>query len=306
MENYNEPWEGGGISGWARDCLQYREIQKLIYRAVKSVDPKVRVLGTSSIMNTEDKLYSDGSDEFDQYIDVFTDHYVVPEACYGPMVARARGKESMETETWFVGTEYQLPQGVAQILASGQNHVSPWHPRVLFENVPGGNEKSIIPSPVVAATAAFNYFVTGRPFEKIVFQNHLPWVFQFGKDDDPKALLVVFGQLVSIGSTDVKDRLWAQVDGSPGGEMIIDNADGLLQFYDLSGNPCYVGEKEVKLPMSVFPTYITCAKGPKAAAERLAKTADQRETSCRDFAARFHDSAHGQGSRTGRGLAQLP
>ena len=28
VENYNEPWEGGGISGWARDCLQYREIQK--------------------------------------------------------------------------------------------------------------------------------------------------------------------------------------------------------------------------------------------------------------------------------------
>ncbi len=293
VENYNEPWEGGGISGWARDCLQYREIQKLIYRAAKSIDPKVRVLGTSSITNTEDKLYSDGSDEFNQYIDVFTDHYVVPRACYGPMVARAHGKESMETETWFVGTEYQLPQGVAQILACGQNHVSPWHPRVLYENVPGGNEKSIIPSPVVAATAAFNYFVTGRTFERIVFQNHLPWVFQFGKDTDPNALLVVFGQLVSMGSTDVKDRLWAQVDGSPGGEMIIDNADGLLRFYDLSGNPCHVGEKEVKLPMSVFPTYITCAKGPKAAAERLARVriSGKRpvEILPRDFATRITD-----------------
>ena len=270
VENYNEPWEGGGISGWARDCLQYREIQKLIHRAVKSVDPKIRVLGTSSIMNTEDKFYSDGSNEFDQYVDVFTDHYVVPRGCYGPMVARARGKESMETETWFVGTEYQLPQGVAQFLASGQNHISPWHPRVLFENVPGGNEESIIPSPVVAATAAFNYFVTGRPFEKIVFKDHLPWVFQFGGDEDPNALLVVFGQLVSIGSTDVRDRLWAQVDGTPGGEIVIDNADGLLKFYDLSGNPSYVGDKSVKLPMSIFPAYITCAKGPKAAAERLA------------------------------------
>ena len=67
---------------------------------------------------------------------------------------------------------------------------------------------------------------------------------------------MVFGQLVGIGSNDVKDRLWAQVDGSPGGEMIIDNADGLLQFYDLSGNPCYAGEKEVKLPMSALPTYV--------------------------------------------------
>ena len=30
VENYNEPWEGGGISGWARDMLQYRALQKLI------------------------------------------------------------------------------------------------------------------------------------------------------------------------------------------------------------------------------------------------------------------------------------
>jgi hypothetical protein len=271
VENYNEPWEGGGISGWARDCLQYREIQKLITRAVKSVDPRIKVLGASSIMNTEDKLYSEGGNEMDPFIDVFTDHYVVPRGCYGPMIARARGKKSMETETWFVGTEYQLPQGAAQFLASGQNSVSPWHPRVLFETVPGGNDEAIIPSPVVAATAAFNYFVTGRPFEKMVFKDHLPWVFQFGKDDDPNALVVVFGQLVSIGSTDARDRLWHQVDSSPGGEMVIDNSDGLLRFYDLSGNPAYVGEKTIKLPMSIFPSYITCAKGPKAAVERLAQ-----------------------------------
>lgn len=53
--------------------------------------------------------------------------------------------------------------------------------------------------------------------------------------------------------------------------MIIDNSDGLLRFYDLSGNPAYVGEKTVKLPTSIFPSYITSAKGPKAAAQRLAQ-----------------------------------
>lgn len=278
VENYNEPWEGGGISGWARDCLQYREIQRLIARAAHSVDPRIKVLGACSIMNTEDKFYSDGTSDMDPYVDVFTDHYVVPRGCYGPMVARAHGKQSMETETWFVGTEYQLPQGLVQFLASGQSRMSPWHPRVLFENLPGGTDESIIPSPVVAATAAFNHFVTGRPFERVVFMNHLPWVFQFGKDEDPQALLVMFGQLVPIGSNSPRDILWSQVNASPGGEMVIDNSDGLLQFYDLSGNPCYVGEKTVKLPMNIFPSYITCAKGPKAAAERLSqmKIADKR------------------------------
>ena len=269
LENYNEPWEGGGISGWARDCLQYREIQKTIARAAHSVDPRIRVLGTSSVMNTEDKLFSDGSPEFDQYIDIFTDHYVVPPMCYGPLVARLHGKQSMETETWIVGTEYQLPQVVAQFMAAGQARISPWHPRALFDNVPRGKDPTLMPTPVVAATAAFNHFVTGKAFEKLVFADHLPWVFQFGRDDDKEALLVVFGQLIDMGNP--KNRLWSQVDGVAGGTMTIDNHDGLLKFFDLSGNPTYERQKTVQLPMTIFPSYITCAKGPKAAAARLAQ-----------------------------------
>jgi hypothetical protein len=270
IENYNEPWEGGGISGWARDCLQYREIQKTIARAARSVSPQIRLLAASSIMNTEDKLYSDGSREFDQYLDVFTDHYVVPCMCYGPMVAKAHGKESMETETWFVGTEYQLPQGVAQFMAAGQKRISPWHPRALFDNVPGGKDETLMPTPLVAATAAFNRFVSGKSFAKMVFHDRLPWVFQFGADDDPNALLVLFGQLIQIGGNNPKESLWPQVDAVAGGEMVVDNNDALLKFYDLAGNPLHEGEKTVKLPMSIQPSYITCAKGPAAAAARLA------------------------------------
>jgi len=293
LENYNEPWEGGGISGWARDCLEYREIQRTIGRAARSVSPDIRLLAASSIMNTEDKLYSDGSDEFDQYVDIFTDHYVVPVGCYGPMVAASRGKWSMETETWFVGAEYQLPQALAQFMASGQKRIAPWHPRVLFDEAPGVPDTKLFPTPVVAATATFNYFVTGKEFERLVFHDHLPWVFQFGKDDDKDALLVMFGQLVSIGDDSVKCRLWAQVDGTSGGEMVIDNADGLLKFHDLAGNPAYVGEKTVTLPMSIFPTYILCDKGPKAAAERIkaAKITGKRpvEIIPRDFATPLAD-----------------
>jgi len=269
LENYNEPWEGGGISGWARDCLEYREIQRTIARGARKVSPDIRILAASSIMNTEDKLYSDGSDEFDQYVDVFTDHYVVPANCYGPMVAAKRGKWSMETETWFVNAEYLLPQAVAQFMASGQKRIAPWHPSMLFDAVPGVDDARLIPAPVVAATAAFNYFVTGKEFERVVFLDHLPWVFQFGKDDDKDALLVMFGQLFSIGDDSPKARPWAQVDSADGGEMTIDNGDGLLKFYDLAGNPTYVGEKTVTLPMTIFPTYILCDKGPKAAAERI-------------------------------------
>ncbi|HEY8666268.1 MAG TPA: hypothetical protein VIL86_06370, partial [Tepidisphaeraceae bacterium] len=117
----------------------------------------------------------------------------------------------------------------------------------------------------------FNYFVTGKTFEKMVFKDHLPWVFQFGKDDDKDALLVMFGQLVVIGGDNPKERIWSQVDSVSGGTMTIDNGDGLLKFYDLAGNPTYAGEKIIKLPMNIFPSYITCEQGPKAAAERLSQ-----------------------------------
>mgnify|MGYP000106109465 CR=1 FL=1 len=295
IDNFNEPWEGGGISGWARDCLQYRALQKLIAENAYAVDRRIKMCAASSIMNTEDKLYSDGSRDFDQFVDVFTDHYVVPSMCYGPMVAKAHGKVSVETETWFVNSEYLLPQGMCQFMAAGQLRLSPWHQRVLYDAVPGVDDQYQVPTPLCAATAAFNAFVTGKPFEKLVFRDHLPWVFQFGKDDDPEALLVVFGQLMSIGGTDPRERLWRQVDASPGGTMTVRNHDRLLRFFDLAGNPLYERQREVKLPMSIFPTYIRCAKGPKAAAARLKEAVIEGkrpvEILPRDFATRVAPGA---------------
>ncbi len=269
IENYNEPWEGGGISGWARDMVQYRALQKLIATSVRKVSPDIKLLAACSIMNTEDKFYSDGSNEFDKYVDIFTDHYVAPSMCYGPLVASAHGKQSMETETWFVNAEYLLPQAACQFMASGQKRLAPWHPNSLYDTLPGFVDQYVCPTPVVAATAAFNAMVTGKEFEKIVFREHLPWVFQFGKDDDKDALLVMFGQLYTLAGESPRDRLWAQVDSVAGGTITIDNADGLLKFFDLAGNPAYVGQKSVTLPMNIFPSYITCDKGPVAAAERI-------------------------------------
>lgn len=272
FENYNEPWEGGGISGWARDMLSFRDLQKTIAVNSKKVDPKVQAIAACSIMNTEDKLYPDGTNAMDPYVDVFTDHYVVPSMCYGPMVAAAHGKASMETETWFVNSEYLLPQGVAQFLGAGQRAIAPWHPRVLFDSLPGTANEYFIPSPVVVATAAFNHFVTGKRFNKMVFPNHLPFVFQYGEDNDKDALLVLFGQLLPIGSDNPKEVLWAQVNNASGGTITIDNKDKLLQFFDPAGNPAFVGQASVKLPLTVAATYIKCSRGPAAAAARL-KTA---------------------------------
>jgi len=292
IDHYNEPWEGGGISGWKRDCVEYRKLLVLIAEAAHKVDRRIQICAASSIMNTEDKLYADGSREMDKYIDVFTDHYVPPHNCYGPMVAKAHGKTSMETETWFTASEYQLPQAMCQFMACGQLRLAPWHPRVLFEGLPGHKHHYVIPTPVVVATAAFNWFATGKAFEKLVFHTHLPWVFQFGKDDDPEALLVMFGQLQPVGGDDRKLLPWAQVESEDGGTITLDNADGLLRFFDLAGNKKWQDRKSVTIPMSILPTYIRCDKGPVAAAARIkaARIEGKRpvEILPRDFANRVN------------------
>ncbi len=270
VENYNDPWEGGGVSLYARDMISYRDWQRHLARAARAVSPDIKVCAASSIMNTEDKLFSEGPDEngkyeFDKYIDVFTDHYVSPNMSYGPMVAAKHGKFSIENETWLAINEYVLPQIMCQWLASGQRAVACWHPKALFEQG--------FPTTVPLATAVFNHFVTGLRFERLVFQEHLPWLFQFGEDDDANAVCVMFGQLLTRGGPTPQDnpkgRLWGQVDSVDGGTITLDNADGALRFYDAAANEVRKGEKSVTLPLNLEPFYVQSKKGPKLVAERF-------------------------------------
>lgn len=269
LENYNEPWDGGGISGWASDIPTYQTLMKLIATSAKSVDPKFPILGTCSIMNTEDKLYSTGDNEMDQYIDIFTDHYVAPANCYGPQVAKVHGKQSMDTETWFAGAEYELPQAAVQYLACGQNRLSPWHPSMLYDAPPDASDSYFMPRPLCAATAAFDYLITGLKFNKMIFQDHLPFAFQFGPDDGKDSVVVVFGQLMPIGSDDMRRLLWRQINSDGHGTITIDNSDGTLQFFDLAGNPEFAGEKLVTIPLNACATYIKSPMGPVEIAKKL-------------------------------------
>lgn len=276
FENFNEPWEGGGISGYARDCLSYREWQRRLARAAHAFHPDIKICAASSIMNTEDKFFSEGPNangrhEFAQYVDVFTDHYVYPGCAYGPMVAAKHGKISIENETWLAISEYLLPQIMCQWLASGQRNVACWHPNVLFDSLPGADVR--FPTTLPLATAVFNHFITGLPFRRLVFQDHLPWLFQFGEDDDPKAVCVMLGQLVTRGGPTPQDkpkgRLWAQVDSVDGGTITLENRDKALGFYDAAGNEIHRGDRKVTLPLSLQPVYVRSKQGPTLIVQRI-------------------------------------
>lgn len=270
VENYNEPWEGGGISLYARDCISYRDWQRHLARAARAVSPDIKVCAASSIMNTEDKFFSEGPDEkgqyeFDDYLDVFTDHYVTPNMSYGPMVATKHGKFSIENETWLAINEYILPQVMCQWMASGQRAVACWNGNAIFEQG--------FPTTVPLATAVFNHFVTGLRFKRLAFQEHLPWLFQFGEDDDANAVCVMLGQLLTrhgpTPQNNPKGRLWGQVDSVDGGTITLDNADGALRFYDAAANEVHKGEKKVTLPLNLEPFYVQSKQGPDLIAERF-------------------------------------
>jgi hypothetical protein len=271
LEHYNEPWEGGGISGWASDAPRYRELMKLIAASARKVSPGIKLFAASSVMNTEDKFFSDGTREFDHYVDIFTDHYVRPCMSYGPLVAKAHGRRSMETESWMANSEHRLPMGVCLFTATGQERVNPWTPRDLFDSVPGYS--GLIPTPVVSATATFNALSSGKGFEKIALTDRLPWLFQFGTDTEKDGLLVLYGQLIGVGGKSpqdgAKERPMAQVEAANGGTITLNNRDRLLTFLDLAGNELYKGQKRVTLPLTFLPTYIRCAKGPAAAVARI-------------------------------------
>ena len=269
IENYNEPWDGGGISGWASDIPTYQELMKLISTNAKSVDPKIPILGACSVMNTEDKLYSTGTNDFDKYIDIYTDHYVAPVVCYGPEVAKLHGKESMDTETWFADAEFELPQVAVQYMACGQNRLSPWHPAMLYDALDYSQDQFIMPRPLAAATAAFDYLITGLKFNKMIFQNHLPFAFQFGPDGSKDSVVVMFGQLMPIGTDAMRTLIWRQINADSGGSITIDNSDGSLQFFDLAGNPEFAGQAAVTLPLNFCATYIQSPQGPVQIAKKL-------------------------------------
>ena len=272
IEHWNEPWEGISISGWESDSRHYRALFKLIWENAKRVDPRIQVAAACSSMNTEDKfLVGEDRAEWAKMLDLFTDHYVPARTCYGPMVAKHWGKQSTDTESWVAATEVLLPQVVCSWLACGQDRVTPWHPAMTYFAAPGAPQTFQMPNPVALASNVFNVMISGRPFRRVLFLDHVPWGFQFG--DGADATVVYFGQLMPIwgdSAEAIRDTLWWQLHLNKGGRVTIDNRDQAIEFYDLAGNRELQGVAQVSLPCDYLAHYLRSPKGGvKLIAERL-------------------------------------
>ena len=291
IEHWNEPWEGISISGWESDMRHYCELMRRIATNVRKVDPRIKTAAACSIMNTEDKfLVGEDRDEMAKLVDLFTDHYVPPRTCYGPMVAKFWGKQSTDTESWMAATEVLLPQMVCQFLACGQDRVTPWHPEMIYYTVPGSPMKHHMPNPVALASNVFNVMISGKPFERLVFMDHLPIAYQFGKGTD--ATIVYCGKLMPTLGQDPRDFLWPQLQMPTDtiGTITIDNADGALEFYDIAGNREFEGQvwcRSRRFPHSLHPL---TARWRGADHEAIEGIEARRRAAGGDHRARFHDA----------------
>lgn len=279
IEHFNEPWEPIGISGWNSDSQRYRQLLKCLHDGVKSVDKRILVAGTGSVMNTEDKLLSGDSREHMRMLDLMTDHYVSIFAAYGPRVAEKHGIVSGETETWGAHSQVLVAQFMTQFLSNGQKWINPakvmWGaaPGLDRDLVPRSKEKEyqvgvIIPSPTAFGLAIWNAMIQDREFKRLAFTSHLPYLYQFGEDAD--ARLVLCGRPTSTGSGRMEDYPWWQVHQGPTGMLTIPDPQKSLEVRDLNGNPvprAADGGFRVSLDTSAY--YLWSAKGAAAVIEAV-------------------------------------
>jgi hypothetical protein len=271
MEHFNEPWEPVGISGWNSDSQRYRQLLKCLHDGAKSVDKRILIAGTSSVMNTEDKLLSGDSREHMQMLDLMSDHYVSLFAAYGPRVAEKHGIVSGETETWGAHSQVLVAQFMTQFLSNGQKWINPakvmWKaaPGLDRDLVPRGKDKEyrvgvVTPHPATVGLAVWNAIIQDREFKRMAFTTHLPYLFQFGEDGD--ARLVLYGRPTSTGSGRMEDYPWWQVLQGPTGAMTIPDPQRVLEARDLNGNPLpRAADGSLRVSMDTSAYYLWSAKG---------------------------------------------
>ncbi len=246
MEHFNEPWEPEGISGWNSDSQRYRQLLKCLYDGAKSVDQKIKIVGTGSVMNTEDKLLSGDAREHMGMLDIMADHYVSLFAAYGPRVAEKHGIISAETEGWGAHSQVLVGQFMTQFLSNGQKWLNPAHQSMVWHHAPGqargagadgvdhSPTRAVTPTTTTVGLAVWNAIIQDREFKRLAFTNHLPYLYQFGEDNDARFML--YGKLISINSSRFDDNPWWQVLNGPSGTFKLPDPQRSVEVRDLNGN----------------------------------------------------------------------
>ena len=256
VELWNEPWESVSISGWQADIPRYQEIFTHMALGVeaarKEAGVQVLIGGTCSSSNARDKLFADGSDKFLKWLDFVSIHYQalaadpseVPEwmnrkSPYGPV-------RVWDTESWIANSEDRFPAIIASMRAQGQSRTAGIYGGNVYDSQNLKIDGKIVPivqawAPA-AAVAATQKFIGQRAFQRLLFQNGLPWIFLFdgllaedtGKTDGEDGTIVVLGDLKQL--YDPNRTVFRQINVAVDAQMTLDNHKHRFRAYDSNGN----------------------------------------------------------------------
>lgn len=288
VELWNEPWEGVSISGWGADTPRYREIFTHMAEGVEAAREqagvKVLIGGTCSSSNARDKLFSDGSDQFLKWLDFVSIHYQalaadpseVPEwvhrtGPYGPV-------RVWDTESWIANSEDRVAGVIASMRAQGQSRTAGIFDGNVYEsrNIKLGNQLY----PVVqawspaAAVAATQKFIGQRSFQRLLFQNGLPWIFVFdglandmnGTPNPDDGTVVIVGDMKKI--YDPERTLFRSIEVSQDAHLRIQDSTHLFQMYDFYGNPVEARNGTITVPLNGL-GYFLRSNGTPGSFEKL-------------------------------------
>ena len=225
---YNEPWEGGSISGWQSDMPRYREAYAAMAQGVLAArredQAQVLVGGTDSTSNALDKLFGDGKNTFLPIFDFVSMHYQGLDSFTTlPLWRDRKGPTGRvrfwDTESWVANTDDRIASQIASWRAAGYDRVMGVDANATCEarvvpilspdaapagGADGTGQVTLTqPSSVAAAEAATAHLLGNRPFQRILFQG-LPWVFVFnglpgpnGQPNPEDGTVVVAGDILA-------------------------------------------------------------------------------------------------------------
>ena len=253
---WNEPWEGGGITGWKSTGDHYRAIVRQIKAARDAADPTIKLVAADSAHNTDWKLFAAGMQD---HIDVISTHYSSPATSFAFAMKRFYHKELWETETWFAWMgDAACVRHALLYFANGGDKVSLWNTAMLFDHHGW-------PLPAVVWTAATRHVLDGLRFAGVAHPRRPPFVLVFeGKGRCVAAVVTTFQASVRDHRGVFRQQF---ADDQP--TMLLRGSG--YRFYDMLGNPLTPERRggAWALPVGRQPRYIEWRGDPAEFRRRL-------------------------------------
>ncbi|HUU68974.1 MAG TPA: hypothetical protein VM186_05590, partial [Planctomycetota bacterium] len=238
---WNEPWEGGGISGWSgRGDLMQQYIIAARKAIQKSTYKDCLVMSNDSVFNYQDNL--EWNQEASDAVGVGSDHP------YGGLVALQLesgryfaylGKPCWNTESW---DRLDWPiKSVCLEQSLGVTKSCPHEAGHLLKASTG-----------ICQANALLRFAYHAKFDRQINPQCMPWMFAFkAKDEKGRNFAIVFGR---IDNARRYGYTWDQIAGD--GTLTVADRAQKFSVFDCYGNPVDAGSRKKQIPLNNDPYFI--------------------------------------------------